>query len=398
MMRRSRLTPDPAASWLPASVRLDESFSPPRWLRNRHVQSIVPSLPVRFRWMAPRLAPLAAASRTLLLDCGDGVRLQAFHTSARRAHEARTPDTTGVRVAVLLHGWEGSADSLYALSLAAQLSERGCEVVRLNLRDHGGTQYLNRELFHSCRLPEVIGAVRHIQALFPGAALGLAGFSLGGNFMLRVAAEAQTARLEIEKVVAISPVLDPVATLEALERGFRPYHSYFIRKWTRSLRLKQQAWPEDYDFAPLVRLSGLRALTAELVRRFTSFASLEEYLNGYAIVGTRLATLAVPSTIITSLDDPIIPARDIARLAPTPALRVVVTRWGGHCGFLDHPARSTWAERRAAAELAPAKEPESAAEVGAPKPEFGFSRVPAAPAAPAAPECASLRSSRSADR
>ncbi|HYK26065.1 MAG TPA: alpha/beta fold hydrolase [Steroidobacteraceae bacterium] len=391
-MRPSHLPPDPAASWLPASARLDESFSPPRWLRNRHIQTIVSSLPARFHWMAPRLARLAATSRTLLLDCGDGVRLQAFHSSALRTNEGRTPSKAAARVVVLLHGWEGSADSLYSLALAAQLSERGCEVVRLNLRDHGGTQHLNRELFHSCRLPEVIGAVRHIQALFPGAPLGLAGFSLGGNFMLRVAAEARTERLEIEKVVAISPVLDPVATLEALERGFHPYHSYFIRKWTRSLRLKQQAWPEDYDFAPLVRVSGLRALTAELVRGFTNFASLEAYLNGYAIVGTRLAPLAVPSTIITSLDDPIIPARDIARLAPSPALRVVVTRWGGHCGFLDHPARSTWAERRAAAELAPARELASAAEVVVPTAELGFS------GAPGAPEGASLRSSRSADR
>jgi len=337
-------------------ISVDETFRPPRWLRNRHVQSIVPSLHARSRWMAPRLAPLVAGSRTLVLDCGEGVRLQAYHSPARQKDPAR--------IAVLLHGWEGSADSNYVLSLAAQLTARGSDVIRLNLRDHGGTHHLNRELFHSCRLPEVIGAVRCIQALFPDVPLGLAGFSLGGNFMLRVAAQAETAQLEIEKVVAISPVLDPVATLEALERGFRPYHSYFIRKWTRSLRLKQQAWPQDYDFALLDRLRGLRALTAELVRRFTSFASLEEYLNGYAIVGARLAPLRVPSTIITSLDDPIIPARDIERLAPTPHLRVVMTRWGGHCGFLDHPARSTWAERRAAAELANAPEAAASAERG----------------------------------
>lgn len=320
--------------------------------------------------MAPRLAPLIARSRTLVLDCGAGVRLQAYHSPARSvaagaAGRHRSAGQPG-RVAVLLHGWEGSADSLYVLSLAAQLAERGCDVVRLNLRDHGGTQHLNRELFHSCRLPEVIGAVQRIQALFPGASLGLAGFSLGGNFMLRVAAQAEDARLEIATVVAISPVLDPVATLEALERGFRPYHSYFIRKWTRSLRLKQQAWPEDYDFGRLVRLPGLRALTAELVRRFTSFASLEEYLNGYAIVGTRLARLRVPSTIIASLDDPIIPARDLTRLAATPHLRAIVTRWGGHCGFLDHLARPTWAERRAAAEIAPLTPLAETAAVGAP--------------------------------
>ncbi|MGH8260428.1 MAG: YheT family hydrolase [Steroidobacteraceae bacterium] len=337
-----------------APIPLDESFRPPRWLRNPHLQSIAPSLPIRHRWLARKLRPLAAASRTLLLDCGDDVRLLARHAPVRRDGSG-----SAARIAVLLHGWEGSADSLYVLSLAAQLYERGFDVIRLNLRDHGGTHSLNRELFHSCRLPEVVGAIRRIQTLYPGAPLHLAGFSLGGNFMLRVASEAPAAGLDIAQVVAISPVLDPVATLEALERGFSAYRGYFMRRWRRSLHLKQAAWPGDYDFAALARLPGLRGLTAELVRRFTAFASLEDYLNGYAVVGTRLAALTVPCTIIAALDDPIIPARDLARLTSSAALRVVTTRWGGHCGFMDHPARWTWAERRAAAELDRAASPRS---------------------------------------
>jgi len=112
------------------------------------------------------------------------------------------------------------------------------------------------------------------------------------------------------------------------------------------------AWPRDYDFRPLLRLTTLRELTAELVARFTSFASLEEYLDGYALTGERLADLTVPSTIITALDDPIIPARDLERLPERPALRVVLTRHGGHCGFLERLAAPTWAERRAAQQLA----------------------------------------------
>ena len=93
---------------------------------------------------------------------------------------------------MLLHGWEGSADSLYVLSLAQQLFEQGFSVVRLNLRDHGETHHLNRELFHSCRLPEVVGAVGGAAALYLGGRpLQLVGFSLGGNFMLRVAAQAR---------------------------------------------------------------------------------------------------------------------------------------------------------------------------------------------------------------
>ena len=101
-----------------------------------------------------------------------------------------SPRAANGRPVVLLHGWEGSAESLYVLSLAQQLYRRGFEVVRLNLRDHGETHHLNRELFHSCRLPEVVGAVRSAAAALPRPALQLVGFSLGGNFMLRVAAQA----------------------------------------------------------------------------------------------------------------------------------------------------------------------------------------------------------------
>jgi uncharacterized protein len=325
---------------------LEESFRPRWWLQNCHLQSILPSLPGWRRRIAPALVKLLDESHAMVLDCGDGVRLQAFHCAPSPGGGAAP-----ARIAVLLHGWEGSADSIYVLSLTQQLLARGFEVLRLNLRDHGRTHHLNRELFHSCRLQEVVGAVRHTQALFPDRALHLAGFSLGGNFMLRVAAQAGQAGLRIAKVVAVSPVLDPAATLDALEKGFGAYHRYFVRKWVRSLALKQAAWPGEYDFEDLYRARSVRRITIELVRRFTEFASLEEYLSGYAVVGTRLAGLTVPSTIITALDDPLIPARDLERLARTEALRLIVTRRGGHCGFLERIAACTWAERRAAAEL-----------------------------------------------
>src|SRR5205823_1816809 len=83
-------------------------------------------------------------------------------------------------------------------------------------------------LFHSCRLPEVIGAVRALQQHLEGTALRLVGFSLGGNFMLRVAAQAREAGLDLAQVIAVSPVLDPAQTLTALERGLPGYERYFV--------------------------------------------------------------------------------------------------------------------------------------------------------------------------
>jgi predicted alpha/beta-fold hydrolase len=289
-----------------------------------------------------RASPVTAAQREILLDCGDGVRLQCF---------VSTPEHSTGRPVVLLHGWEGSAESLYVLSLSQQLFERGFEVVRLNLRDHGLTHHLNRELFHSCRLPEVVGAVQALQRNFPGKPLQLVGFSLGGNFMLRVAAQAADANLHLEKVVAVSPVLEPVETLIALESGIPGYQLYFVRKWMRSLRIKEAAWPGEYDFRELGRLADLRRMTTELVRRFTEFPSLDDYLNGYSITGGRLSRLEVPALIITSLDDPIIPAHSLAQVRGSAALRFLVTRLGGHCGFLERLTGPTWVERRIVAEL-----------------------------------------------
>jgi predicted alpha/beta-fold hydrolase len=315
-------------------------FLPPRLLRSAHVQTMVGSVPPRSWLIRRRAEALLACAQPLLLDCGDGVTLQAWHSPQSRSRRA----SDGRRLAILLHGWEGNVESPYVLSAASLLYQRNFVIVRLHLRDHGGTQALNKEIFHSCRLPEVVGAVRAISALFPAARLYLAGFSLGANFMLRVAADSH-APDALAGVVAVSPVLDPEATLAALEQGLTIYQRYFVKRWTSSLRAKQRAWPDERDYEPLMRSQDLRRMTADLVQHCTEFGSLEAYLSGYAITGARLATLRVPARILLSADDPIIPAGDLDSLAPSEQLRVVRTRYGGHCGFVEYLDGPSFADR-----------------------------------------------------
>jgi uncharacterized protein len=316
-------------------------FRPPGWLANRHLQSILPSLPFRRAAVERRAAPVIAASAPLVLDCGEGVRLMG-----------RLAEPAGAkRLAVLLHGWEGSSESLYVLSLAQVLFARGYAVLRLNLRDHGGTHALNRELFHSCRLPEVVGAVARLQSLYPAHRLSLAGFSLGGNFCLRVGAKAREAGIRIARIVAVCPVLDPEGTLEALERGPAIYHRYFMHKWRRSLRLKQAAWPGEYDFGALIADPSLRSMTERMVLKYTDYPDLASYLSGYAITGGVLEALEAPSSLVLSGDDPMIHARDLERIARPAALEVTLTPRGGHCGFMDALRGPSWIDRRIAAEL-----------------------------------------------
>lgn len=320
-------------------------FLPPVWLRHRHVQSIIPSLPMRRPAVERRAGGLLRASRRLILDCGDGVRLLAWH--ARSAAASRPPVK---RLVVLLHGWEGSSDAMYVLTLGQQLFERGFDVLRLNLRDHGGSHGLNEGIFHSCRIAEVVGAVRRIQQLNPGYDVNLIGFSLGGNFFLRVGARALAVDLEIRRIIALSPVLDPAHTLASLESGWALYRNYFIWKWRRSLRQKQAAWPRQYDLRDVIDRGSLTGMTEMLACRYGGFPSLETYLNGYAVVGDALATLTVPTRIIAAEDDPIIPIEDLGRLASPPSLKITRTRFGGHCGFYSGRGDS-WFVREVVATL-----------------------------------------------
>lgn len=321
-------------------------FRPPAWLANRHIQSVLPRLPPRRAAVARRAAPVVAAGRRLVLDCGDGVRLMGW-LSVPAAEAALAPR----RLAVLLHGWEGSSESPYMLSVAQLLHRRGFLVLRLNLRDHGGTHALNRDLFHSCRLAEVTGAVARAQSLYPDAILSLAGFSLGGNFWLRVGARAAAAGIRIARIVAVCPVLDPATTLAALESGPAIYRWYFLRKWRASLQAKQAAWPSVYDFGDLLSEPSLTAMTDRMVRQYTDFPDLAAYLRGYAITGPVLESLTAPATLITSRDDPMILARDLDRLARPASLRLAVTERGGHCGYMDALGGPSWIDRAIVAEL-----------------------------------------------
>lgn len=338
----TRTLSDPTAALTSAAL----SFTPPRWLTNAHLQSILPSLKLRRPLLARRARDLLAASTTQILDCGDGVRLLGHHSTQTALGRAPARD-----LVILLHGWEGSADSLYVLSLGAYLYRLGCDVFRLNFRDHGPSHHLNREIFHSCRLDEVIGAVRRIRQLAPQRRLTIAGFSLGGNFALRVAARAATSGLELERAVAVCPVLRPHSTMNVLEKGSFIYRQYFISKWKRSLRIKQELFPDLYDFREVLRQNNLRTMTELLVERYSEFPNLEAYLDGYAIVGEVLARLEVPSYALLALDDPIIPAHDVADLARNPHLEVMTIPYGGHCGFMDGFNRESWADRKVASLL-----------------------------------------------
>lgn len=332
----------PSANDIASGCLADGLFQPPLALRNRHIQSMMTQAPWRRGRVLGSADRLLGSATEVVLDCGDGVRLQGFIS---------TPAGQERGLVVLLHGWEGSARSSYILSAGSALLEAGFSVFRLNLRDHGDTKALNEGLFHSCRIDEVVGAVRRVREASTARFFAVVGQSLGGNFALRVGARAEAEGIAIDRIIAICPVLKPHSTMRALDEGLWIYRRYFLNRWRRSLAEKAVAFPHLYEFGDLRRFDTLTATTRFFVEQYTEFDSLDQYLSGYAITGAALRGLDVPSRIILAADDPVIPVADLDELAATTALEVSLVRRGGHCGFVDRPFGATWIDREIVADL-----------------------------------------------
>ena len=309
-------------------------FKPPFYLRNPHLQTVLNSQgPRRLR---ARLLKRKLDTQCLTLEAEDGTRLLGELDRGTRSDGS---------LVVLLHGWEGSSRSAYMFTTAAQLLDRGRDVLRLNLRDHGESHHLNRELFNSTRSPEVASALVRFVAEQEYDRVVIGGFSLGGSFALRVAAD-RGREMNLKAAFGVSPPIDPARAMDALNRGPRTYEQYFFSKWRDSLLRKMKHFPE-YDYADeLASATSLNDLNRIFIPRYTVYESIDDYFAAYALVGDRLANLEMPAHLIASEDDPIIPVADIERIDPIENLHIETHRHGGHCGFIENLAAKSWVERR----------------------------------------------------
>lgn len=324
------------------SRRLDTPF----YLAHPLVQTAFASL--KFRVSGERLRQ---HSNPKLITTEDGVRLLGSIAAQR--------ERPALGLVILIHGWEGGIESTYMLRTGEFLFQQGYDVFRLNLRDHGDTHHLNEMPFNGTLIEETYDATRQIaHAWGHGRPVFILGFSLGGNFALRLALAHSTETTpaprrssnrsprraprarggiaNLQHVLAISPAVDPEAATRRIDAD-PLLGPYFLKKWSRSLLRKEQLFPYLHDF-PYARTSrSVRELTAIGIPRFTPFAQVSDYFARYTLAGDAFAPLTVPCTIYTAKDDPIIREEDFRKINPTPLLRIILSDRGGHNGFLTGP-------------------------------------------------------------
>ena len=311
-----------------------DDYRPPLLLKNAYLQTILAS--TKLRAHGPNA--MREVAREEIIESAGGVKLLGYH-SIRNSEQAKG-------LVIMLHGWEGSADSTYLLRCGKRLYDHGYDIFRLNFRDHGDSHHLNKGIFYAVLLDEVFEAVRQVAAFSGDRPVFLIGFSLGGNFVLRILKKCVTVPItNLRHAVSISPVLNPQQSTTAIDR-IAFIRKYFLAKWRRSLTKKQVLFPELYDFGEVRGLKTIQALTDALLEQYSDFATAQDYFDAYSVMGKAIADVDTPATIVTAEDDPIIPIKDFFDLKLNTRIRLVIHSHGGHNGFITGFKLQSWYENQ----------------------------------------------------
>jgi len=253
---------------------------------------------------------------------------------------------------VALHGLNGSSEAHYMRGLAAKAFERGMNVVRLNQRNCGDTEHLAEGLFHSGLTADAAHVVDELTTVDGITAIGVAGYSLGGNLALKLAGEyGRHAPAALLGVAAVSPIIEISQCTRALERpGNRVYQWNFVRDLKRRMRRKARHHPGLYDLSALDAIKTVREFDETYTARYFGFRGAEDYYHRASAMRV-IDRIDVPALVITAEDDPFVPPEPFQdpKVTGNPRIDLRISRHGGHCGFVGDKSGMDdgyWAENQ----------------------------------------------------
>ncbi len=328
------------------------SFNPRRWLGNGHLQTIVGNfLPRQDRLPPPQTALVQVPLPPEMQALPSAELLDRELPSHVLCHCHWQPGWRAAMTVVLVHGLEGSSYSQYVVGNANKLWRAGMNVVRMNMRNCGGTDALASTLYHSGMSSDVLAVLRWCIARGCEQVV-LAGYSMGGNLVLKCAGElGSAAPAQLAGVVAVSPPVDLRQSADALHLlANRIYERRFLRGLKARFRRKARLFPSVFEPRVLQAVKSIRDFDELAMSPYCGFAGADDY---YARSGaTRVAAqIAVPTLLLHAMDDPFIrlTPQTRATLQANGSVRLLEPEHGGHCAFLEDPTPGYdgyWAEAR----------------------------------------------------
>ncbi len=260
------------------------------------------------------------------------------------------PARTDHPTLLIWHGMEGSTSSAYMLTTAAKAFRAGFNVVRFNLRNCGDTEHLTPSLYHAGLTDDLRVVIDELIDRDGLKHLFAAGFSLGGNMVLKLGGEyGEHFPEELKGICAISPSVDLRASADLItEPRNRLYQQSFLKRLKQRIRAKARQFPELYDVSRLRRIRTIEQFDNRFVAPAFDFADADDYYAKASAL-PYIKLIRVPTLIIHAQDDPFIPFAPLAAASANPNVILLAPERGGHVAFIAERSTSEdrfWAERQ----------------------------------------------------
>ena len=238
---------------------------------------------------------------------------------------------------LILHGLEGCARSNYVQDLMRQLGSLGWRTVVMQYRNCGEKPNRLAQSYHAMRWQELDWTVENLRGRFPGAPIGVVGFSIGGSILLNWLGQNEIKHIATACAISVPYKLAPCA--DRLNQGFsKIYQTYLMGRLKRSAVRKGDLLKDALGLSDLSQINKLNTLwefddllTAPLhgfknVRDYYEKASCHQYLRG----------VQVPTLLVHAMDDPFMVPQVVPQASELSGLiQTAFVPVGGHVGFVS---------------------------------------------------------------
>jgi len=237
-------------------------------------------------------------------------------------------------VVVLFHGLASSSRGHYARALAHRLQGRGWTGALVNFRGCGGLDNLRPRAYHAGDSAELRWILAAIAERFPARALFAVGVSLGGNVLLKYLGE-DGAAVPLRAAAAVCAPIDLTATAAHLDKAQnRLYAAFFLHTLKASMGRYRRRFPQMADWQAVARARSLREFDDAFTAPVHGYADAETFWRE-ASAGPLLHAIAIPTALLHSANDPIVPVDSVRSWPLGPRVEPCVSEAGGHVGFVS---------------------------------------------------------------
>jgi predicted alpha/beta-fold hydrolase len=290
-------------------------FQPPFFLRNGHLQTILPTI-LRRRYL------VSFARERLELADGDFVDLDW----ATSGHD---------QIAIISHGLEGSSNDDCVRGMATRLQRKKWDVLAWNFRGCGLEPNRLVRSYHSGETGDLAAVIALAAARY--SRIALIGFSLGGNVTLKYLGEGGC-HPAVVAGIAISVPIDLMACANAIDHRWsnRIYLRRFLSKLVPKIQAKALLFPDRLDVRTSHHIRTLREFDNLYTAPIHGFRDAEEYWEKSSS-RRYLEGIRVPVLLINARDDPFLTPESLpyAEAEKNPQLFLEAPKSGGHIGFID---------------------------------------------------------------